>query len=390
MIAEASGPGFMACCSGAFISGSAGKGAEKIRHAGPRVAWLSGFEAYRRLPLGRIRAALEGIGLLTILIVLISMSMMISFDGPDYEEYSSFWQGVEYVSTWLPGALLVYMAPLPFFVVAFNLLPAAGWRHLTGLALITCGYAAAAVLISGPTQFATDTLYVVVAICIVQEFRHRASLSAGQLVMQQINAANLDSRLTQARLQLLQAQIEPHFLFNTLANVRRLAQNDPVHGATMLGLLIRYIEAALPQLRADYSTLAGERALIEAYLSLYQIRMGQRLSYDIRIPEDLAAAKIPPMMLLTLIENSIKHGIDPLTQGGFILVSARQDGAFLELSVADSGRGMSTGIESGTGTGLANIRGRLQLLYGHAADIQLARGSARGITATLRLPLQRC
>jgi signal transduction histidine kinase len=390
MIAEASGKRLMACCSGAFISGSAGKGVGKIRHTGRCVVWLSGFRADGRLPLGRIRAAFEGIGLLTILIVLITLSMLISFDGPDYEDYSSFRQGVVFVLTWLPGALVVYTVPLPFFVLAFNLLPAAGWRHLALLALITFVYAAASILISGPTQGATDTLYVVVGICTVQEFRHRASRSAGELVMQQINAANLDSRLTEARLQLLQAQIEPHFLFNTLANVRRLAQNDPAHGAAMLGLLIRYIEAALPQLRADYSTLAGERALIEAYLSLYQIRMGQRLSYDIRIPEDLAAAKIPPMMLLTLIENSIKHGIDPLTQGGFILISARQDGAFLELSVADSGRGMSADIESGTGTGLANIRGRLQLLYGHAADFQLTRGSARGITATLRLPLQRC
>lgn len=380
----------MACGSSASLSGSAGKGAENIRHTGPIVAWLNGLDAHERLPLGRIRVAFEGMGLLTILIVLISLSMLISFDGPDYEEYSSFRQGLDYVITWLPGTLLAYIAPLPFFVVAFNLLPAAGWRHLAGLVLITCGYAAASILIAGPPQTATDTLYVVVGICTVQEFRHRASRSAGELVMQQINAANLDSRLTQARLQLLQAQIEPHFLFNTLANVRRLAQNNPLHGADMLGLLIRYIEAALPQLRADYSTLSGERALIEAYLSLYQIRMGQRLSYDIRIPDELAAAKIPPMMLLTLIENSIKHGIDPLTQGGFILISARQDGALLELSVADSGRGMSADIESGTGTGLANIRGRLQLLYGQAADFQLSRGSARGITATLRLPLQKC
>jgi len=354
------------------------------------VAWLSGLAFQRRLPLGRIRAAFEGIGLLTILIVLITLSMLISFDGPDYEEYNSFWQGVAFLVTWLPGALVVYTAPLPFFVVAFNLLPAAGWRHLASLALVTCGYATASILISGPAQSASDTLYVVVGICTVQEFRHRASRSAGELLMQQINAANLDSRLTEARMQLLQAQIEPHFLFNTLANVRGLARNDPASGAAMLSHLIRYIEAALPQLRADYSTLAGERALIEAYLSLYQIRMGQRLSYDISIPEDLAAATIPPMMLLTLIENSIKHGIDPLTQGGHILISARRDGAFLELSVADSGRGMSANIESGTGTGLANIRGRLQLLYGHAADFQLTRGSARGITATLRMPLQRC
>ena len=380
----------MACCSAAFLSGSAGKGAAKIRNTGHCVAWLSGVIAHWRLPLGRIRAAFEGIGLLTVLIVLISLSMLISFDGPDYEEYSSFWEGLQYVSTWLPGVLLAYTAPLPFFVVAFNLMPAAGWRHLALLGLISCGYAAASLWISGPTEPAPVTLYVVVGICTVQEFRHRASRSAGELVMQQINAANLDSRMTEARLQLLQAQIEPHFLFNTLANVRRLARNDPVNGADMLSLLIRYIEAALPQLRADYSTLAQERALIEAYLSLYQIRMGQRLSYDIRIPEDLAAAKIPSMMLLTLIENAIKHGIDPLTQGGFILISVRQDGAFLELSVADSGRGMSANFESGTGTGLANIRGRLQLLYGRAADFQLSRGSARGITATLRLPLLTC
>src|ERR1700722_19412475 len=123
----------MACFAGMFVSGGAANSGGRIRRRGACVAWLSGLAIQRRLPLGRIRAAFEGIGLLTTLIVLISLSMLISFDGPDYEEYSSFWQGVEYVITWLPGQLLVYTAPLPFFVVAFNLLPAAGWRHLTCL-----------------------------------------------------------------------------------------------------------------------------------------------------------------------------------------------------------------------------------------------------------------
>jgi hypothetical protein len=358
------------------------------------VAWLSVSAGRPRLDglrWGRVRAAFEGMGLLATLVVLTSLDLVLALDAPYYEQYASFRQGADFVLSSLPAVLRPYLIPLPLAVIAFNLLPSEGWRHLLSLLGIAGGYAALSLMISLPgLQPPLEMVYIVVAICTVQEFRHRARRSADDLMMQQINAANLDSRLTEARLQLLQAQIEPHFLFNTLANIRRLAQHDPAGGALMLNLLIRYIEAALPRLRAEQSTLADERTLIEAYLSLHQIRMGARLSYDIRIPEEVARAKVPPMMLLTLIENAIKHGINPLTQGGYVGINAARRGAFLELSVADSGRGMSSKEESGTGTGLANIRSRLQLLYGHSGQLLLAHGSARGVTATIRLPWQPC
>jgi sensor histidine kinase YesM len=182
----------------------------------------------------------------------------------------------------------------------------------------------------------------------------------------------------------LQAQIEPHFLFNTLANVRRLYEADREAGHAMLDNLMRYFEVALPQMRCDASTLERERALIESYLNVQKIRIGRRLAFSIDIPETLRTIEVPPMMLLTLVENALKHGIGPQPEGGSLEVSAERTGERLILTVADTGRGL-TG-DMGAGTGLANIRSRLSAAYGSAASLSIEGNSPRGIVARLILP----
>ena len=200
--------------------------------------------------------------------------------------------------------------------------------------------------------------------------------------------AALEKQRSESRLRLLQAQIEPHFLFNTLSNIRRLCQNDAAGGRAMLGQLSRYLRAALPKIRENETTLADEIELVTAYLGVQAIRMGERLQVVIRVPPALLGASVPPMMLATLVENSIKHGIAPLTEGGSIVVTASRRSESLLLSVADTGKGFDAG--SGTGVGLANIRARLAALYGATASLQLEANSPRGVIASLVLPWGRC
>ncbi len=204
--------------------------------------------------------------------------------------------------------------------------------------------------------------------------RHRAELDRARLAQQ----------MDEARLQMLQAQIEPHFLFNTLANVRRLYQTDAAAAESMLKNLMGYLAVALPQMRAVDSTLGREAALTESYLAIQRIRMGRRLTFDFDIPESLREAPMPPMMLLTLTENAIKHGLNPLPEGGFVRVSARVAGGQLRLQVADSGQGFTK--SSGGGMGLANTRARLAAMYGPAAQLSLGLNRPRGVIATISLP----
>lgn len=195
----------------------------------------------------------------------------------------------------------------------------------------------------------------------------------------------LDAELTRMQLQLLRAQVEPHFLFNTLANLRRLYGLDPAAGRELLHSLRQYLTASLPGLRAEHSSLRNEAALVGAYLDIFRVRMGARLKYEIAFPPELLDVSVPPMMLLTLVENAIEHGLAPLPEGGSLRLSAQVRDRTLELCVADSGRGMGEG--SGHGTGLANIRARLAAAYGTAAGLSLSHNQPRGVSALLRLPL---
>ncbi len=197
--------------------------------------------------------------------------------------------------------------------------------------------------------------------------------------------ARLEVELQEARARLLEAQIEPHFLFNTLANVRQLQRNDPAAGLEMLTDLIEYLETSLPSLRSESTTLEQERALLSAYLRLHRPRFGPRLRFEISFPEELLRCELPSMVLLTLVENAIKHGLAPSLEGGTIQLWAEASGPALMVTVADTGAGMAPG--SGGGTGLANVRSRLALRYGDAARLTLCLNEPRGIRAALRLPL---
>ena len=194
----------------------------------------------------------------------------------------------------------------------------------------------------------------------------------------------MDEQTAEARLQMLEAQIEPHFLFNTLAHVKRLYETDRAAGASMLHNLEAYLAVALPQMRATDSTLGRELDHAIAYLDIQQIRMGRRLAYAIDIDDALRCARLPPLMLLTLVENAIKHGLTPVPGGGRIDMRARVEAGRLQVEVADTGGGFTR--SGGAGAGLANIRARLAAQFGQDASLALALNAPRGVVATIALP----
>ena len=193
----------------------------------------------------------------------------------------------------------------------------------------------------------------------------------------------------QAQLQLLQAQIEPHMLFNTLANLQGLIAIDPARAQQMLDQLIQYLRASLQSSRAELSTLDKEFALLEAYLGLMAVRMGTRLSFSLHLPPELRAQCIPPMLLQPLVENAIIHGLEPKVEGGHVRVSAAHEGDLLAIAVADSGLGLDAGAsEAGTQVGVANTRARLLALYGERACLELLPNKPHGALARLTLPME--
>ncbi len=218
---------------------------------------------------------------------------------------------------------------------------------------------------------------------IVLVYRGRAARADADTAQAEAARHELEKQVLEARLKLMQAQIEPHFLFNTLATVQHLTEANPPLASKTLESLITYLRAALPQMREDATTLGREAAMASAYLEIQAVRMGSRLTYTVDVPDTLARESFPPMMLLTLIENAIKHGIDPLPQGGHIHVGAKINGDQLELSVADNGQGLST--SAGIGVGLTNIRERLATIFGKKAKLLIEENSPTGIVARISI-----
>src|SRR6266567_353448 len=194
----------------------------------------------------------------------------------------------------------------------------------------------------------------------------------------------LSKQAIEAELKLMQAQVEPHFLFNTLASVQFLTESDPPKAGQMLSHLIAYLRSALPQLRSNSTTLGQESALAQAYLSIMQMRMGTRLRFAIDIPEELRAHRFPPMLLMSLVENAVRHGIEPQADGGTVRLEARHDGRRVTVSLVDDGRGL--GAKIGNGVGLTNLRGRLAALYADQARFTLEELAPHGARATVELP----
>ena len=222
-----------------------------------------------------------------------------------------------------------------------------------------------------------------------------AVLTAGERrVAREIDAARQQEQiaeaarlLAEAKLRTLQAQIEPHFLYNTLANVVSLIGSDPNRARHMLERLIDFLRASLSASRAEHATVKGEIELARAYLDLLTVRMGARLRYRIDLDPACCDAVIAPMLIQPLVENAVMHGIEPKVDGGTIVVCARrQDGAVC-VEVADDGVGLVPAApRPGGGVGLSNLRERLRTLHGNNAQVQLLENQGGGVTSRLRLP----
>jgi len=216
--------------------------------------------------------------------------------------------------------------------------------------------------------------------------RSRAAQRVAELKRKEAEYHRMSQQVTEAKLSALQAQVEPHFLYNTLASVQALTEVDPARANEMTGHLIQYLRNALPKMRESVSTIGQEIELARAYLSILQMRMGERLAFTIAVPAELESLPFPPLMLPSLVENAIKHGLEPQREGGAVHITAVREGERLRLSVADTGRGFSDA--PGAGVGLANIRERLAALYGDAARLTLEANSPRGVVATIEVPAE--
>lgn len=237
--------------------------------------------------------------------------------------------------------------------------------------------------------FSTSLLWIMIggAAYALLLFTRRHQALHQQLAANAREQERLRGQQLEAQLSALQAQIEPHFLFNTLAHVKRLYETAPERGRDMLQALIAYLRAALPAMRRSESTLGQELDLVCNYLSVLQMRMGERLRFTVSVEPGLRDASLPTLVLPTLVENAIKHGLAPLPEGGSIHISAEAEGEQLCVQVLDDGRGFSG--QGGSGVGLANTRARLSALFGDRAALVLEAAEPRGVRVRLQLPLNR-
>ncbi len=196
----------------------------------------------------------------------------------------------------------------------------------------------------------------------------------------------LKRQLAEAQLKTMQAQVEPHFLFNTLASVDYLIETDPSRASRMQKNLIQFLRAALPQMRQASSTLGQEMALCRSYLEILKVRMDERLQFAITMPAGLSSAAFPPMMLQTLVENSIKHGLEPKPEGGTLTLSADVVDGNVRVAVSDTGLGFGASGSGGSGVGLSNVRERLKALFGARGRLSIAPNSPSGTIATIEVP----
>jgi two-component sensor histidine kinase len=218
--------------------------------------------------------------------------------------------------------------------------------------------------------------------------RQRDVFARDQALKFELERSELERNALDARLRLLQAQVEPHFLFNTLANVQALVDVGSQQAPKVLASLIAYLRAAVPRMHEPATTLGQELELVRAYLELMKMRMPDRLDFALHVDEAASAQRCPPMTLLTLVENAVRHGIDPSEEGGRIDVEARSSNGRCLIRVTDTGLGLQpTG--TGLGTGLATLRERLQLAFGGEARLDLRTVEPHGVCAEIDLPARR-
>ncbi len=280
-----------------------------------------------------------------------------------------------------------------------------GWRWMTACLLLgtVVGFTLGAELGNWLTGLHAATLFggghatglsmllvsLIPGLAATYYFHAKSQLQAAQAL-----ADAAQRQATETRLKLLESQLEPHMLFNTLANLRALIGVDPERAQAMLDRMIDFLRATLSASRAPQHPLQAEFDRLADYLALMQVRMGDRLRAELDLPADLAQAPVPPLVLQPLVENAVKHGLEPKRGGGLIRVQAAREGAELVLRVLDTGVGLDAAAhgpaaEPGSGFGLAQVRERLATLYGPSASFTLTAGPADsgGTLATLRWPL---
>ena len=233
----------------------------------------------------------------------------------------------------------------------------------------------------------TGLVYAVLMVSIVQYRRtqlQRNNADLARLAQQE----RMRRQLADARLKLMQAQVEPHFLFNTLASVQQLAESKAPEAAQLTAQLITFLRAGLASLREDTTTLAREFKAIDAYLMIMKTRMQDRLAFELDLPDALAEISMPPAMLISLVENAIKHGLEPNPDGGKISVMARLENERLRLTVSDTGLGLGhSTAKAGGGVGLDNIRQRLRAIFANDARLTVGENVPHGFVAVIDIPL---
>ncbi len=218
--------------------------------------------------------------------------------------------------------------------------------------------------------------------------RERAARAEATIAREQARVAAAEKETTTAQLKLLEAQVEPHFLYNTLANVVSLVDGEPALAKRMIERLIALLRATAAAATRP-PTLGGQVELLRAYLEILELRMGARLQWRIDLPADLAGLMVPPMLLQPIVENAIKHGLEPNVDGGALTVTVRRDDRRLVLEVADTGRGIrATAPRDAPGLGLPNLRARLAAQYGGAAHVEVSDNVPHGTRVALFLPLE--
>lgn len=226
--------------------------------------------------------------------------------------------------------------------------------------------------------FSAACLYIFIA---KSKLKHRQEM----IEEEKMKNVSMQKEALQANLRMLQAQIEPHFLFNTLSNVISLIDTEPSRGKAMLLDLTKYLRTSLSRTLPEKTTLAQEVDMIKAYLSIQKIRMGDRLNFTIDVPDGLRAHPFPPMLLQPLVENAIKHGLEPKIEGGEIFIGAARNNDHLRLEVMDTGLGFSSFTPNGVG--LANVRERLSLLFADQGKLTMEENHPSGVKAVIEVPI---
>jgi LytS/YehU family sensor histidine kinase len=239
-----------------------------------------------------------------------------------------------------------------------------GWTHLTFAAILLAPWTALAAVVRQKEAFARD-----------------------QKLAFALERSEFERQALDARLHLLQAQVAPHFLFNTLANVQALVEAGSPHAPAVLRSLTAYLRAAVPLLHESAATIERELQLVRPYLELMQMRMPDRLQYAMNVDQGALNVRCPPTTVLTLVENAVRHGIDPSEEGGRIDIDIERRGGRCVVRVTDTGAGLHESA-NGPGTGLSTLRERLQLIFGDAAQLRLTSGAPRGVAVEVDIPAE--